>query len=71
MDMRSLYTSIPNNEGITATKKIYDSYIHKTIPTIINNNYISDNKLIININIRFAKNVKNYSGKHSITKCVE
>ena len=35
MDVRSLYTSIPNNEGIAATKKRYDSYIHKTIPTNI------------------------------------
>ena len=25
MDVRSLYTSIPNNEGIAATKKSYDS----------------------------------------------
>ena len=47
------------------------SYIYKTIPAINNNNYISDNKLITNINIRIAKNVKNCSGKHSITKCVE
>ena len=35
MDVRSLYMSIPNNEGIAATKKRYDSYIHKTIPTKI------------------------------------
>ena len=35
MNVRSLYTSIPNNEGIAATKKRYDSYIHKTTPTKI------------------------------------
>ena len=35
MDVRSLYTSIPNNEGITAAKKKYDSYIHKTLHTNI------------------------------------
>ena len=35
MDVRSLYTNMPNNEGIAATKKRYDSYIHKTIPTKI------------------------------------
>ena len=35
MDVRSLYTSIPNNECIAATEKRYDSYIHKTIPTKI------------------------------------
>ena len=32
MDVRSFYTSIPNNEGIAATKKKYDSYIHKLYP---------------------------------------
>ena len=35
MDVRSLYTSIPNNEGSAATKKKYDNYIHKTFPTKI------------------------------------
>ena len=30
-DILSLYTSMPNNEGIAATKKGYDSYIHKTL----------------------------------------
>ena len=35
MDVRSLYISIPNNKGIAATKKRYDCYIHKTIPTKI------------------------------------
>ena len=34
-DILSLYTSIPNNEGIAATKKRYDNYIHKTLPTKI------------------------------------
>ena len=33
MDVTSLYMSLLNNEGIAATKKRYDSYIHKTIPT--------------------------------------
>ena len=35
IDVRLLCTSIPNNEGIAATKKRYDSYIHKTTPTKI------------------------------------
>ena len=35
MDVRSLYTSISNNKRIAATKKRYDSYIHKTLPTKI------------------------------------
>ena len=30
IDVRSLYRSIPNNEGIGSTKKRYDNYIHKT-----------------------------------------
>ena len=34
-DVKSLYTSIPNNEGIVAIKKIYDKYFHKTLPTTI------------------------------------
>ena len=35
MDVRSQYTSIPNNEGIAATKKRYDNFIQKTLPTKI------------------------------------
>ena len=35
MDVRWLCTSIPNKEGTAATKKRYDSYIHKTLPTKI------------------------------------
>ena len=33
MDVRSLYTSIPNKEDIAATKKRYENCIHKTLPT--------------------------------------
>ena len=33
MEVRSLYTSIPNSEGITAAKKRYENYIPKTLPT--------------------------------------
>ena len=33
MDVR--YTSIPSNEGIAATKKRYDSYIHKIFTTFL------------------------------------
>ena len=30
MDIRSFCPGIPNNEAVTATKKRYESYIHKT-----------------------------------------
>ena len=33
MDVKSLYTSIPNNEGIASLKKKYDHYPKKIIPT--------------------------------------
>ena len=35
MDVMSLYTSIPNNEGIASMKNKYDHYVKKTIPTKI------------------------------------
>ena len=35
MDAKSLYTNIPNNEGIASMKKKYDHYPKKTIPTKI------------------------------------
>ena len=34
-DVKSLYTSIPDNEGIASVKKKYDHYPKKTIPTKI------------------------------------
>ena len=55
MDIRALYTSIPNNEGIAATNKRYDSYIHKTIPTKI----ITFLALILTLN-NFVFNSKFY-----------
>ena len=35
MDVKSLYTSIPKNEGIASVRKKYDHYPNKTIPTEI------------------------------------
>ena len=35
MDLILLHTSFPSNEGITATKKRYENYIHKTLLTKI------------------------------------
>ena len=46
-DILSLYTSIPNNEGIAATEKGYDSYIHKTLPTKIITTFLA---LILTLN---------------------
>ena len=56
MDVRSLYTSIPNNECIAATEKRYDSYIHKTIPTKIIATFLA---LILTLN-NFVFNSKVY-----------
>ena len=39
--------SIPNNEGIAATKKRCDSYIHKALPTKIMTTFIA---LILTLN---------------------
>ena len=43
----SLYTSIPNKESIAATKKRYDSYIQKTLPTKIITTFLA---LILTLN---------------------
>ena len=54
MNVRSLYTSIPNSEGIAATKKRYDSYIHKIIATFLAliltlNNFVFNSKFYLQI----------------------
>ena len=46
-DILSLYTSIPNKEAIAATKKGYDSYIHKTSPIKIITTFLA---LILTLN---------------------
>ena len=56
MDVRSRYMSIPNNEGIAATKKRYDNYIHKTLPTKITATFLA---LILTLN-SFVFNSKFY-----------
>ena len=33
MDVKSLYTSIPNSEGISAVKVAYESYPEKSVTT--------------------------------------
>ena len=54
MDVRSLYTSISNNEGIAATKKRYDNFIHNTLPTKIITTFLA---LILTLN-NFVFNLK-------------
>ena len=56
MDIRSLYKSIPNNQGIPATKKRYENYIHKTLPTKIILTFLA---LILTLN-NFVLNSKSY-----------
>ena len=56
MDVKSLYTSIPNNEGIASVKKKYDRYLKKTIPTKIIATFLA---LILTLN-NFIFNSKFY-----------
>ena len=56
MDVRSLYTSIPNNEDIAATNKKYDIHIHKTLPTKIITTFLA---LLLTLN-NFVFNSKFY-----------
>ena len=56
MDVRSSYTSIPNNEGIAATKKRCDNDTHKTLPTKIITTFLA---FILTLN-NFVFNSKFY-----------
>ena len=56
MDVKSLYTSIPNNERIASVKKKYDHYPNKTIPTKIITTFLA---LILKLN-NFIFNSKFY-----------
>ena len=56
MDVESLYTSSPNNEGIASVKKRYDNYPNKTIPTKIITTFLA---LILTLN-NFIFNSKFY-----------
>ena len=56
MDVKSLYTSIPNNEGSASVKKKYDHYSNKTIPTKIITTFLA---LILTLN-NFIFNSKFY-----------
>ena len=47
MDVKSLYASFPNNEGIASMKTKYDHYANKTIPTKIITSFLA---LILTLN---------------------
>ena len=57
MDVKSLYTSIPNNEGIVSVKKKYDHCPKKSIPTKIITIFLA---LILTPNNTFIFNSKFY-----------
>ena len=56
MDVKSLYTNIPNAEGICAVKRSYDQYTKKTLPTKVIVTFLS---LILTLNY-FTFNSKFY-----------
>ena len=47
MDVRLLYTNIPNAEGIPAVKRAFDNYSKKTTTTIIITTFLA---LILTLN---------------------
>ena len=56
IDVKLLYTSVPNNEGIASMKKKYDHYPKKTIPTKIITTFLA---IILTLN-NFIFNSKFY-----------
>ena len=56
MDVKSLYTNIPNSEGISAVKKSFDNYPKKTIAMKVITTFLA---LILTLN-NFVFNCKNY-----------
>ena len=47
LDVKSLYTNIPNNEGIKAVKEAYDKHPNKTVLTKVITTFLS---LILTLN---------------------
>ena len=56
LDVKSLYTNIPNNEGIKAVREAYDNHPNKTVATKVIITFLS---LILTLN-NFAFNSINY-----------
>ena len=63
MDVKSLYTSIPNNEGIALVKKKYDQYPNKIIPTKIIITFLALRMTLTNFifNSNFYLKIKGYA----------
>ena len=55
-DVKSMYTNIPNNEGIKAVRKAYDNHPNKTVATKV---IITFFRLILTLN-NFVFNSMNY-----------
>ena len=62
IDVKSLYTNIPNNEGIKAVGEAYDNHLNKTVATKVIKTFLS---LILTLN-NFVFNFINYL---EITEC--
>ena len=56
LDVKSLYTNIPNNKGIKAVREAYDNHPNKTVATKVIITFLS---LILNLN-NFVSNSTNY-----------
>ena len=56
MDVKSLYTNIPNSEGIAAVKNAYDNYLKKSIATKVITTFLA---FILTLN-NFIFNCKRY-----------
>ena len=49
MDVRSLYTNIPNAEGISAVKRAFDNYSKKTTSTKVITTFLALILTLINL----------------------
>ena len=59
LDVKSLYTNIPNNKGIKVVKKVYDKHPNKTVSIKVMTTFLS---LILTLN-NFRFNSVNYKQK--------
>ena len=72
IDVRSLYTNIPNVEGISAVKRAFDNYSEKTTTTKVITTFL---ELILTLNnfvfncIHYLKN-KRMGNRHNLCSCL-